>query len=169
LVLAYAGWRGGARLHAADALLLAAVALGAMGYVTGARLSTQMPPQQVICWALVLVLPASVPWTVLHWPDMSATPVRPAAWAAFGYVALVSMWLGFFAWYRGLALGGAVRVSQVQLLQPFLSMAFAVPLLGERLDAPTLAFALAVMACVLGSRRSASPAAAARPVPVLKA
>ncbi len=45
------------------------------------------------------------------------------------------MWLGFFAWYRGLALGGTVRVSQVQLVQPFLSMLFAVPLLGEPLDA----------------------------------
>ena len=54
------------------------------------------------------------------------------------------MWLGFFAWYRGLALGGTVRVSQVQLVQPFLSMLFAVPVLGERLDAATLCFALAV-------------------------
>ena len=58
------------------------------------------------------------------------------------------MWLGFFAWYRGLALGGTVRVSQVQLVQPFLGMLFAVPLLGERLDAVTLGFAAAVIATV---------------------
>ena len=58
------------------------------------------------------------------------------------------MWIGFFAWYRGLALGGTVRVSQVQLVQPFLGMLFAVPLLGERLDAVTLGFAIAVIATV---------------------
>ena len=52
------------------------------------------------------------------------------------------MWLGFFAWYRGLALGGTVRVSQVQLLQPFLALLFAVPVLGERLE-PTTAAVLA--------------------------
>jgi drug/metabolite transporter (DMT)-like permease len=79
--------------------------------------------------------------------------VPASAWAAFGYVAVFSMWLGFFAWYRGLALGGTVRVSQVQLVQPFLGMLFAVPLLGERLDAVSLGFGLAVMATVLAGRR----------------
>jgi drug/metabolite transporter (DMT)-like permease len=63
------------------------------------------------------------------------------------------MWLGFFAWYRGLALGGTVRVSQVQLVQPFLSLLFAVPLLGETLDPLTLAFALAVVATVVVGKK----------------
>ena len=63
------------------------------------------------------------------------------------------MWAGFFAWYRGLALGGTVRVSQVQLVQPFLGMLFAVPLLGESLDAVSVGFGLAVMATVLLGRR----------------
>ena len=63
------------------------------------------------------------------------------------------MWLGFFAWYRGLALGGIVRVSQVQLIQPFLALLFAVPILGERLDPITVLFSLAVVAVVLVSRR----------------
>jgi len=58
------------------------------------------------------------------------------------------MWLGFFAWYRGLALGGTVRVSQVQLVQPFLSMLFAIALLGEKLDGVTVGFGLAVIATV---------------------
>ena len=51
------------------------------------------------------------------------------------------MWVGFFAWYRGLAMGGALRVSQTQLLQPFLSILAAVPLLGEPIDIVTLGFA----------------------------
>ncbi len=68
------------------------------------------------------------------------------------------MWLGFFAWYRGLALGGTVRVSQVQLVQPFLSMLFAVPLLGERLDAVTVGFGIAVIATVfIGKKMQIQP------------
>lgn len=58
------------------------------------------------------------------------------------------MGLGFFAWYRGLALGGAVRVGKVQPVQPFLWLLFAVPVLGERLEATTLLFSLAVIATV---------------------
>jgi drug/metabolite transporter (DMT)-like permease len=71
----------------------------------------------------------------------------------FGYVSLFSMWLGFFAWYRGLALGGVLRVSQVQLLQPFLALLFAVPVLGERLEAATVVFSLAVVGVVYLGRR----------------
>jgi drug/metabolite transporter (DMT)-like permease len=63
------------------------------------------------------------------------------------------MWIGFFAWYRGLALGGTMRVSQVQLVQPFLTLLFAVPVLGERLDAVTLLFSLAVIATVFAGKK----------------
>jgi drug/metabolite transporter (DMT)-like permease len=152
LVVAFALLRSGGalRLHAADALLLAAMGCAAVGYAWGARLSQRMPAEHVICWALVLALPITVPLAVGTRPQ-AALPW--SAWGAFGYVALFSMWIGFFAWYRGLALGGTVRVSQVQLLQPFLSMLFAVPLLHERLDALSLGFALAVIATVFAGRR----------------
>ena len=80
-------------------------------------------------------------------------PCAPTAWLGFGYAAVFSMWLGFFAWYRGLVLGGVVRVSQVQLLQPFLALLFAVPVLGERLDATTVLFSLAVIGVVFIGRR----------------
>jgi len=99
----------------------------------------------VICWALVLSLPLTLPAAVISRPE---SPVLASAWWGFAYTAVFSMWLGFFAWYRGLALGGTVRVSQVQLVQPFLGMLFAVPLLGEKLDALTVGFALAVIATV---------------------
>jgi drug/metabolite transporter (DMT)-like permease len=150
LVVAFALVQGSGRLVMADALLLGAVASAATGYVAGARLAAQMRAEQVICWVLVLSLPVTLPLTLWSWP---VQPVRPAAWGAFGYVTLFSMWLGFFAWYRGLALGGTVRVSQVQLVQPFLSLLFAVPVLGERLDPATVAFALAVIATVFAGKR----------------
>ena len=135
----------GLSLHFADLLLLGAMLCAAVGYGYGARLSQRMRAEHVICWALAISLPLTLPLSLISWPQV---PVKAAAWWGFGYVAVFSMWLGFFAWYRGLALGGTVRVSQVQLVQPFLSMLFAVPLLGERLDAVTVGFGLAVIATV---------------------
>ncbi len=142
----------GLHLQAADGLMLLACACAAFGYAYGGRLATQMRADHVICWALVLGLPISLPAAALTWP---AQPVAPGAWVALGYLTLCSQWLGFFAWYRGLALGGTVRVSQVQLLQPFLSMLFAVWLLGESIDAVTWGFGLAVIATVIIGRRMA--------------
>jgi drug/metabolite transporter (DMT)-like permease len=46
-----------------------------------------------------------------------------------------------------------VRVSQVQLLQPFLALLFAVPVLGEKLEAVTLLFSLAVIGTVFIGRK----------------
>ncbi len=152
LVVLFALLRSGASglaLQPADLLLLAGMLCAAVGYGYGARLAQHMPAEQVICWALLLALPITAPLTLLTWP---AVPVRASAWGGFAYVAVFSMWLGFFAWYRGLALGGTVRVSQLQLLQPFLSMLFAVPLLSETLDPLTVGFGLAVMAVVLAGR-----------------
>ena len=121
------------------------------GYVSGVQLSRSFTAEQVICWVLVISLPITLPLAL--WTRPTA-PVAASAWAGFAYVSLISMWIGFFAWYRGLALGGTLRVSQVQVLQPFLSMLFSVPLLGEKLDAMTIAFALAVLAVVwLGKRQ----------------
>lgn len=152
LVVAFAGWRGGAALQLADGLLGLALLLGALGYVCGARPAATMRPEHVISWVLVLALPITLPVAAAVRPE---APVAASAWAGFVYVSLFSMWIGFFAWYRGLALGGTVRVSQVQLLQPFLSILAAVPILGETVDATTAAFLLAVMAVVFASRRAA--------------
>lgn len=153
LVLGYAAWQGGGALVAADGWLLGAVLSASIGYVYGARLSVVLRPEQVICWVLVGTLPLTLPVTLWAAAGTDFAAVRPSAWLGFGYVALFSMWLGFFAWYRGLALGGTLRVSQVQLLQPFLSLLAAVPLLGESLDLPTVAFALAVIATVFIGKR----------------
>lgn len=165
LVLGFAAWQGSGRLVPADGLLLLSVLSAAMGYVAGARVSVVLPAQQVICWVLVLSLPLVLPVSLQLWPAHPGA-VPTGSWLGFGYVSVFSMWLGFFAWYRGLALGGVMRVSQVQLVQPFLALLFAVPVLGERLDPVTLAFALAVVAVVFIGRRmpvrTGAPAAATR-------
>ena len=139
-------------LHLADVFLLLAIVSAAFGYVGGARLTPSLGAERVICWVLVLSLPFSLPLTWFNQPA-DAAAIRASSWWGFAYVAVFSMWLGFFAWYRGLALGGAVRVSQVQLVQPFLSLLFAVPLLDETIDATTLGFGLAVIATVFVGKK----------------
>ncbi|MBL8338140.1 MAG: DMT family transporter [Rhodoferax sp.] len=157
---------GGASAAArwADVYLLIAIASAACGYVSGGQLTAQLGAERVICWVLVISLPVTLPVMAQQWP---AQPVPASAWGGFVYVALFSMWIGFFAWYRGLALGGTVRVSQVQLVQPFLSMLFSVPLLGETLDGLTLGFGLAVIATVFIGKRMPVAAPAIRALPPL--
>jgi len=149
LVLGFALYAGGG-VSGADALLLLAVLSASVGYVAGARLSAEWSAEHVICWVLVLSVPLTWPVTWYTWPTQA---VNASAWLGFAYVTLFSMWIGFFAWYRGLALGGTMRVSQVQLVQPFLTLLFAVPVLGERLDAATLLFSLAVIATVFAGKK----------------
>ena len=150
LVLAFAAYRGSGHLVAADGLLLLAVLSASIGYVAGARVANEMQAEQVISWVLLIGLPLTLPMMLATWPSAPATA---SAWGGFAYVTLFSMWIGFFAWYRALALGGTVRVSQVQLVQPFLSLLFAVPVLGERLDAATVLFSLAVVATVFVGKK----------------
>ncbi len=82
---------------------------------------------------------------------MLTAPV--SAWAGFAYVSVVSMFLGFFAWYRGLAQGGIAAVGQVQLVQPFLTIFASAWLLGERIDAATIVAAGLVIASIAVGRR----------------
>jgi drug/metabolite transporter (DMT)-like permease len=131
--------------HPADLLLLLAVLCAAVGYAKGAILSARLGGAEVICWALVISLPITLPISLFLMPTHA---ISLSAWMGFAYISVFSMWLGFFAWYRALSLGGTVRISQIQLLQPLLSIAFAVPILGERLDLITLVFAVAVIATV---------------------
>ncbi|GEJ58442.1 DMT family transporter [Anaeromyxobacter diazotrophicus] len=157
LVVGFALWRAGGagaplRLSRGDALMLAAVVLVAFGYVAGGKAARTLGSWQTISWALVLALPL-LPWPV--WATRPHGPVPASSWAAFGYQSLVSMFLGFFAWYRGLALGGIARVGQVQLLQPFLSLALSALLLGEAVPPVLWIVAAAVVGCVAVARRAA--------------
>jgi len=152
LVVAFALWQGGGTLHAADFALFAATVAAAMGYAEGGRLSQTMGGQQVISWALVLSMPVLLPVTIwLGWNYGVTASAK--AWIGFGYVSVFSMFIGFFFWYKGLALGGIARVGQVQLLQPFLTLVGAALILGEALDARNFLFAAAVLAVVAVGRR----------------
>jgi drug/metabolite transporter (DMT)-like permease len=151
VVLVFAWRSGGGGFATGDLWLLAAVMLGALGYAEGGRLARTIGGPEVICWALVVTAPLLVvPVAWLAWRQ--PWPVATTTVLAFTYVTLFSQFLGFFAWYRGLAEGGLARVGQVQLLQVFLTIGFAGLLFGETIDPATWGYATLVVALVAAGR-----------------
>lgn len=146
-VTGFALVRGAGRVTPADLLLFTALLTCAAGYAEGARLARDMAGWRVISWALVLAAPVTVP--VTGWLLATSRPDWTAhAVLGFGYVSVFSAYLGFFAWYEGLARGGIARASQIQLTQPMLTLLWSGVLLGERIDATTALAAVAVLVCV---------------------
>ena len=154
LVLIFALISGAGAIHPTDWALLGAVIAASLGYVEGAILARTSGSWQVICWSLILSVPVLLPIVLQHLPR-SISSVSTNAWWAFLYVSVFSMFLGFFAWYRGLALGGIARIGQMQLLQPFLTILASAILLHEPITPTTIGFAVATIACVALGRRAA--------------
>jgi drug/metabolite transporter (DMT)-like permease len=152
-VVGYVVHEGGGTLHVADALLVAAVLAAAVGYTEGALLSRQLGGWQVICWALLLALPFTTTVAVVA-ASRAGVHATAGQWAAFGYTAVFSMFLGFFAWYAGLARAGIARAGQLQLAQPALSMMWGWPLLGEHLSPAAIATVVVVIGAVAVGRRA---------------
>lgn len=151
-VIVFAATAGAGGFQLSDGYLLAAVALGGLGYAEGGRLARDLGGARTICWALVVALPVTVPVTAAA--AAGGLHAGGDAWFGFAYVAVVSMWLGFFAWYAGLARGGVARIGQIQLAQPVLTLGWAALLLGEAVSAATVAAALVVLACVVATQRA---------------
>jgi drug/metabolite transporter (DMT)-like permease len=153
LVITFALRQGGGALSAGDLFLLAAVVVSGTGYAFSGRLTAQMPGWEVISWVLVIALPVSIPAAVLTMPvDVTHIPLKP--WLGLLYVALFSQWIGFFAWNAGMAMGGIARVSQVQLLQPFVVFALAAIFNDETITPQIMLFAAGVVATVAISTRT---------------
>jgi len=152
LVFALLEGAGNDGFHTADILLAVAVIAAAIGYAEGGELARSMGGWQVICWALVIAAPFLL--AVLLLRGMPINWSAPAsAWAGFLYLALFSQFIGFFAWYQGLALGGVAKVGQLQLLQTFVTLGAAALLLGEDVTPIEIGFACLVVAIVAVGRK----------------
>ncbi len=153
-VVGYALAQGGSATLLGDALMLAAIIVCGLGYAEGAILSRRLGGWQVISWALVVSLPFMGLATAILWPtNLASVPL--SGWAGLFYVSVFSMLIGFFFWYRGLALGGIAAVGQLQLLQPFFGLGLAALLLHEHVSWLMLMATIGVVASVAGARRFA--------------
>lgn len=140
---------------AGDATLLFACLCCGLAYAKGALLAKSLGSWQVICWALVLSLPVTLPLTIWQLSTFDTSTIQLSSWLGFAYLALFSMFLGFFAWYRGLALGGVAQVSQLQQLSPFLAIFWAHWWLGESIQLYQVGIALVLVTLILLGRRLA--------------
>jgi drug/metabolite transporter (DMT)-like permease len=154
VVTAYALSRGAGTLRGADLLLLASVVVAAIGYAEGGRLTREIPGWQVTAWGLLVALPVSLPLTLVALPTGLTGHLRASAILGFAYVGTISTFVGFFAWYRGLAEAGVARASQLQLAQPLLTIAWSIPLLGDTIDSAGLVTAVIVGVCVLVTQKA---------------
>ena len=136
-----------------DIFLVLAVISAAMGYTEGGLLSRELGSWQTICWALIIALPVMAPLTAIN---VVIAPLShdPVAWLCFLYTAIFSMFLGFFAWYRGLAIGPMTSVSQVQLSQPVFTLIWSAVILGETLTPDILIGGAVVIALAFTAVRA---------------
>lgn len=130
-VVSFSMITGGFSAGLTDLYLWLSVIVGGFGYAWGGMAALRIGGWQTICWTIILVAPVTVPltigWTVALPPGAASLQ----AWLAVLYLGIASQLVGFFFFYGGMALGGVARVSQVQLLQLFLTAAFAHVFLGE--------------------------------------
>jgi drug/metabolite transporter (DMT)-like permease len=153
LVVLFAFWRGAGQPLRGDFAMFAAVVLGALGYACGGKLATNLGGINTICWALAVSLPINLLLTALSWPS-DITTVSLPVFLSMAYLALFSMFIGFFFWYNALAQGGIGKVGLIQLLQPFLTVMFASALNREPLQWLTVVMAVVVAVVVFNGRRA---------------
>ncbi|MCG7391719.1 DMT family transporter [Microvirga sp. ACRRW] len=154
LVIGFTLYEGGGSLGRGDLFLLAAALSSALGYVLSGKLVLKgMAGWEVISWVLVIALPVTIPLALWSVPgELAAVP--PWSWIGFVYVALMSQYLGFFAWNASLALGGIAHVSQVQLLQTFVTLLIAAILNGESVAPSAWLVAGVVLLLVIAANRA---------------
>ncbi len=165
LVILFALRQGAGGIAGGDLFLLLAVAFGAIGYGYSGRLTAVMQGWEIISWSMVISLPFTLAATWLFLPTtLQGVPLEP--WLGLLYVALFSQWIGFFAWNAGVSVCGLSKVSQLQLLQPFVTIALAAVVNHEAIDLETVLFAAAVVAMVaISSRTRIRQAPATEPSP----
>ena len=146
---------GATHFHASaqgSVYLLAAIVCAAIGYAEGGRLAAELGGMQVVSWSVVLAMPVLFPVALASTPDWSTIP--GVAWAAFVYLGLISQWLAFYPWYRGMAQAGVAQAAQVQQLQVFLTLIVSAVWLGESIGWVDAVFAAWVAGCVLFAQRA---------------
>jgi drug/metabolite transporter (DMT)-like permease len=161
VVIGFALIQGAGRLRGGDVILLVAIAVAGLGYAEGGALARTYGGWRVICWAVIMALPVTVPVTIAA--ALADPPRHVTAGAVIGltYVSLVSMCLGFFAWYAGLARGGVAKVGRLQLAQPALTLGWSALLLGEPVSPLTAIAAAAVIGATAVGRNARVDAASA--------
>lgn len=140
-------------LETADAYLFLALILCAAGYAEGGGLAGTMSGWRVIAWGVLLAAPVNIGvsvWGLTH----ESLHVTGLSLAGLAYVAAVSQFLGFVAWYRGMGIIGVPQASQLQLAQPVLTLIWSVWLMAEHVTLGVVGTGTVVLVCIAVSQRA---------------
>jgi len=155
VVIVYAVHHGGGALHAADAALLFAVVCSGVAYAEGGYLARSMGGWQVISWVMALNLPlVAVTLTAMVWRQGGIETDAPT-WSTMVFMGVFNQYVAFFGWYKAMANVGVARVSQLQLLQPFMTVVIAAVFLHEQTTWTTWLALMLVVATVAIARKAA--------------
>lgn len=161
VVIVYALYHGGGGLHQADLALLIAVICSGVAYAEGGWLARSMGGWQVIAWVMAINLPVVALWiTVLIVTQGFHASLSTLAVLIF--MGVFNQYVAFFGWYKAMANVGVARVSQLQLLQPFMTVIIAAIFLNEYISWDTWLALLLVLGTVFVARGAARQ----RPIPI---
>jgi len=153
LVILFSIKESGGTLQASDIALLLAAISASYGYAEAGNISQKMGGIAVISWVAIIALIPSLP-IAIYYTILSANSITPImnsslqAWIALLFVSVFSAYIGNIFWYTGLSTGGIAHVGQVQLLQPFCTLALSSLLIFEHLTINNIFFASAVLIVV---------------------
>jgi drug/metabolite transporter (DMT)-like permease len=153
IVISYTFIDNNGSLMIEDLWLLFAILFAAIGYSEGGTLAKEMGSIGVISWALVISLPINLFASYLFY-EINYNSISFQAIISLTYVGLFSMFIGFFFWYKGIAIGGISRVGQVQLIQPFLTIVGAYFLTNEKITTLNILFAFMVLIVIVIGRKT---------------
>ena len=153
IVISYTFIDNNGSLMIEDLWLLFAILFAAIGYSEGGTLAKEMGSIGVISWALVISLPINLFASYLFY-EINYASISFQAIISLTYVGLFSMFIGFFFWYKGIAIGGITRVGQVQLIQPFLTIVGAYFLTNEKITTLNILFAFMVLIVIIIGRKT---------------
>lgn len=140
-------------LHSSLFLMLLAAGVG---YAIGGHVAKRLGGFQTICWMMVLYFPVALFGVGFNAMDNAQgfTFDNITAVLALIYLAVMSQWIGFHFWYGSMAKIGIAHTAQLQMLQPFFTLIFAVLLLGASLTITQMVFACLVTGSVWLVRKS---------------
>ncbi|MDJ0745942.1 MAG: DMT family transporter [Xenococcaceae cyanobacterium MO_167.B27] len=138
-------------MQPSDLALLFSALSGGIGYAEGAKLAKELGSWRVICYALVFSLPLTLPLAIVT-AEMNELYNSLTAWLGLFYLGIISMLLGFFAWYKALKIGGIAKISQLQLLQPFITVVVSYFLFVEQISTTMILVLMIVILCINWTR-----------------
>ena len=129
-----------------DMIVLAGVAICALGYVAGGKVTQAIGTWATTIWGLAAAMFVLVPAFVVLSGRTEWGVVGLNGWLAIGYLTVFSSLLGYAAWFWALGRGGIARIGSWQLAMPVMSLGLAALVLGEAITVPLALSAAAIVA-----------------------